>query len=99
MSFIEATLTASLATPQSAAVIAGCDRTSEDKRMRSLIHCLPTSPVMLATFQSAAVTAGCDSLRNSYASRAWQDEGVRSLFHCPPALEQQLQSMQVYGGG
>ncbi len=31
--------------------------------MRSLIHSLPTSPVMLATSQSAAVIAECDRLR------------------------------------
>ncbi len=59
--------------------------------MRSLIHYLPTFPATLATPQSVAVTAGCDA--------PWEDEEKRSLFHCLPTLEQQLQSMQVYGGG
>ena len=54
------TFPATFATPQSAAVIGGCDRTSEDKRMRSLIHSLPTFPATLATLRSAAVIAGCD---------------------------------------
>ena len=39
------TFAATLATPQSAAVIAECDHASEDERMRSLIHSLPTFPV------------------------------------------------------
>jgi hypothetical protein len=43
---------ATLATPQFAAVIVGCDRTLENEEKRSLIHALPTSLVMLATFQS-----------------------------------------------
>ncbi|HEY9634778.1 MAG TPA: hypothetical protein V6D14_15355 [Coleofasciculaceae cyanobacterium] len=59
--------------------------------MRSLIHSLSTSPATLATPQFAAVIVGCDA--------PWEDEEKRSLFHCLPTLEQQLQSMQVYGGG
>ncbi len=59
--------------------------------MRSLIHSLPTFPATPATPQSAAVSAECDA--------PWEDEEKRSLFHCLPTLEQQLQSMQVYGGG
>jgi hypothetical protein len=58
---------------------------------RALIHFLSTFPATLSTPQSAAVIAGCD--------HAWQDERMRSLIHCLPTLEQQLQSMQVYGGG
>jgi len=57
------TFPATLATPQSAAVITGCDRAWQDERMRSLIHSLPTFLATLATPQSAAVIAGCD--------RAW----------------------------
>jgi len=51
-------LTASSTTPQSAAVIAAKgDRTSENERMRSLIHALPTFSATPATPQSAAVIA------------------------------------------
>ncbi len=56
---------------QSTAVIAGSDRTSEDERMRSLIHSLPTSPATPATPQSAAVIAGGD--------RTLENEEKRSL--------------------
>ncbi|WP_155898007.1 hypothetical protein [Allocoleopsis franciscana] len=54
------TFPATLATAQSAAVIAGCDRTSDNEEKRSLIHSLPTFPATLATPQSAAVIVGCD---------------------------------------
>jgi hypothetical protein len=72
------TFPATLATPQSVAATAGCDRTWQDEEMRSLIHSLPTCPATLATPQSAAVIAGCDSLRDSYASRTSEDERMRS---------------------
>jgi hypothetical protein len=67
------TFPATLATPQSAAVIAGCDRAWQDEEVRSLIHSLQTFPVMLATPQSATVIAECD--------RVLQDERMRSLIH------------------
>jgi hypothetical protein len=57
------TFPATPATPQSAAVIAGCDRTSNDEEKRSLIHSLPTSLATPATPQSAAVIVGCDRLQ------------------------------------
>jgi len=56
------TFPATLATPQSAAVIVGCDRTLEDEKKRSLIHSFPTYPATLATPQFAAVSAECDRL-------------------------------------
>jgi len=64
---------ATLATPQSAAVIAGCDRAWQDEEMRSLIHSLPTFPATLATSQSAAVIA-------AKGDRTLEDEEKRSPF-------------------
>jgi hypothetical protein len=59
--------------------------------MRSLIHCLPTSPATLATPQSAAVAAGCDSLGDSYASRTLENEEMRSLIY--PSCEEIVRSL------
>ncbi len=75
-----------LATPQSAAVIAGCDRTSNDEEKRSLIHSLPTSPATLATPQSAAAIAGCD--------RVWHEVSMRSLIHSLPTYPATLATPQ-----
>jgi hypothetical protein len=83
---------ATLATPQSAAVIAGCDRAWQDEEMRSLIHSLPTFPATLATSQSAAVIAGCDRILDDEEKRSLLDTQIAAVVS---RLEASPRSVQV----